>query len=310
MRVAVIGAGKWGMNHVRTLRDLGVLAAVADTSPAVCDRIRAEMPDVETCVGYESLLNAEIDAVSIATSAPTHFEIARSFLRAGKDVLVEKPITLSSEEAEALRDLAAEHGRVLMVGHLLMYHPAVVAIRDAIEAGRIGKLLSLHQERLNLGRARAVENVLWSLGVHDVAVLLYLVGCGPESVEATGHAALQPTVEDDMYLHMRFPGGIQAHLHCSWLWPELRRRLTVVGTEGMLVFDEVEKTVVLHRKRIDERLENVNEGTETLFAGSAQPLTLELQHFLDRVRDRTMPRSDAASALEVVRVLEKASKNP
>jgi predicted dehydrogenase len=256
------------------------------------------------------LLNAEIDAVSIATSAPTHFEIARSFLRAGKDVLVEKPITLSSEEAEALRDLAAENGRVLMVGHLLMYHPAVVAIRDAIEAGRIGKLLSLHQERLNLGRARAVENVLWSLGVHDVAVLLYLVGCGPESVEATGHAALQPTVEDDMYLHMRFPGGIQAHLHCSWLWPELRRRLTVVGTEGMLVFDEVEKTVVLHRKRIDERLENVNEGTETLFSGSAQPLTLELQHFLDRVRDRTMPRSDAASALEVVRVLEKASKNP
>jgi predicted dehydrogenase len=295
---------------VRTFHSLGALAAVAEADVALHPALAAEYPGVPLHADYRSLLADEaITAVVVATPAPTHGQIARDALLAGKDVLVEKPITLASAEAETLVALARERGRILMVGHLLLFQPAIQWLKAYLDGGALGRVVSLHQERLNLGRARAVENALWSLGVHDVAVLLYLMGGQePCRVEATGHCVLQPSVADDVYLHLHFSDGTQAHLHTSWLWPEKCRRLTVVGSAGMLVYDEVAQTVTLHKKRIASDLQQWDEGSEVLFRGSGEPLMLEAAHFLEGVRSRMpSPLIDGMRGAEVVRVLEQAA---
>ncbi len=256
---------------------------------------------------WQPLLQSDINAVAIATPVPTHHAIAKAFLEAGKDVFVEKPMTFTVAEAEDLVATAKAGGRVLMVGHLLLYQPAVHWLKEYLDGGKLGQIYSLHQERMKLGRARAVENVLWSLGVHDVAVLLYLVGAAPASTSFSGHCGLQAEIEDDTYLHMEFPGGIKAHLHNSWLWPENRRRLTVVGEKGMLVYDEIAQNITLHRKIIDAELQNCDGGDEVVFEGSGQPLKLEMEHFIDCIKTRATPRSDGQNGLEVVRVLETAN---
>lgn len=308
MTVGAIGAGKWGANVVRTLDDLGALAAIAEADTSRLDELRAKYPDARITSEPWDVIGSDVDAVAIATPAETHFALAKQAIEAGKDVFVEKPITLDVAEAETLAAMAEERGRVLMVGHLLLYQPAIQWIKQALEEGLIGAPVGFHQERLNLGRARAVENVLWSIGVHDVAVALYLAGDAPEWVQASGQCILQPSIEDDFYLHMRFPGGVQAHVHTSWLWPERQRVLTVIGVDGMLVYDEIAQTVTHHRKRIDAALDNQDEGSEIAFSGSGQPLTLEMQHFLECVATRKTPISDGRSAVEVLRVLAEAGK--
>lgn len=309
IRVAALGAGAWGKNVVRTLHQLGALALIVDPDAKRRAELAEQYPGVALAEGPEAAFNDPgIHAVAISTPVPTHAPLAEAAMRAGKDAFVEKPITLSAAEAEGLTQLAEAEGRVLMVGHLLMYQPAIAALREALKAGVIGKVYALHQERLNLGRARAVENVMWSFGVHDVAVLLDLVGEAPDQVWATGQRCLQPHVEDDVHLHLGFPSGVRAHLHTSWLWPEKRRRLTVVGSEGMFVLDEADQKLVLHRKGITEALANRDEGESVHFEGSGEPLALELQHFLDRIADRQAPRSDGKQGLAVVRVLEQAQK--
>ncbi len=307
MKIAVIGAGNWGINLVRNLRDLGVLSHVAEAVPALRERAAGEAPDAELLDDYTPLLGAGIDAVAIATPVPTHHAVAKAFLEAGKDVFVEKPMTLTVAEAEDLVATAAANDRVLMVGHLLLYQPAIAWLKDHLGSGELGKIYSLHQERAKLGRARAAENVLYSLGVHDVAVLLHLAGAAPTAVQFSGHCGLQAGIEDDTYLHLDFPGGLKAHLHNSWLWPEDRRRLTVVAEKGMLVYDEHAQTITLHRKTIDAELGNCDGGSEVVFEGSGQPLKLELEHFIDCVRTRAEPRSCGRNGLDVVRVLESAN---
>lgn len=308
MRTAVIGAGAWGKNIVRTLNEMSVLEAVAELSPDLRNDLAAAYPDVTLYDNIQSIVDSDIPAVFIAIPAPTHYEVAKALLEAGKDVFVEKPMTLSVEDSEELVYIAKENNRILMVGHLLLYQPAVKWIHDAIQSGAIGQLKSIHQKRLGLGRARNVENVMWSLGVHDVAVALYLVGKAPEKIEASGQRILQSNIEDDVYLHLAFPGGIQTHLHCSWLWPERERGLVVVGTDGMLVYNEIEQSVTLHRKSISSDLKNIDDGSETVYEGSGEPLKLELNHFLECVASRSTPISDGASGVEVIRVLQTASK--
>jgi predicted dehydrogenase len=196
-----------------------------------------------------------------------------------------------------------------MVGHLLLFQPAVQWIKAYLDAGALGRVFAVYQERLNLGRARSVENALWSLGVHDAAVLLYLTGQPPCHVRATGQRILQPELEDDVYLHMRFPDGTQAHLHTSWLWPEKCRRLVVVGSDGMLVYDEADQSVTLHRKRIAPDLRSWDEGSELVFHGSREPLTLEAEHFLAGVQTGARsPLIDGTQGLAVVRVLAAGSR--
>lgn len=305
MKIGVIGAGNWGKNVVRNFDELGVLSAVADASAETKDLLAEQYPGIDLFEDYAPILESEqIEAVAVVTPAPTHFEIVKSALEAGKDVFVEKPMTLKKDEASQLVDLADESGRILMVGHLLLYQPAIQWIKTQLDEGLLGKVYSLHQERVKLGRARYVENVTWSLGVHDLAVLLFLVDEEPEQIFASGHCGLTEEVEDDVYVHLSFPSGIKAHLHNSWLWPENRRGLTIVGENGMLVYDEVNQRVIHHRKTIDSDLQNQDFGEEIVFSGSGQPLSIELQHFLDCCSTRQTPISDGRNGLKVISALE------
>lgn len=308
MSVGLIGSGGWGKNIARTLHELKALGGIAEVRPDLREQLQGVYPDVPLYADHRVLMASELPAVAIATPAATHFALTQEALLAGKHVFVEKPLALSSREAEELAELAEQRERVLMVGHLLLYQPAVRWMKEYLDSGALGELWSLHQERLNLGTVRTVENALWSLGVHDVAVLLHLVGQAPERTQAAGQIALQPGIADDAYLHLAFPGGVRAHVHVSWLWPEKRRRLTVIGSRGMLIYDEGAQTVTLQRKRIGDGLKPVDEGEEIAFQGSAQPLTLELEHFLTCIRDHSRPVSDGRSAVEVVRVLEEATR--
>lgn len=308
MYVSVIGAGHWGKNLVNNFHALNALGSVAEPAPGLRAALAGQYPDLPLHADHRAALDSDVTAVVIATPVASHFALAREALLAGKDVFVEKPLTLSSAEARELVRLADEHQRLLMVGHLLLYQPAIQWIKRYLDEGHLGRLRSLHQERLNLGKVRSVENALWSLGVHDVAVLLHLVGAPPSRIEATGHRVLQPEVEDDVYLHLGFSNGIQAHLHTSWLWPEKRRRLTVVGDAGMLVFDEADQTVTLHRKTVGADLAHQDGGQEVVFQGAGEPLRLECEHFMTRLKDRGTPLSDGRSAIAVVQVLEEATR--
>ena len=308
MKVGVIGGGHWGKNLVRNFAEIGVLAGVAD--PVEGDRSRAleEAPGIELFANEKDLLAAGYDAVAIATPAATHFGIARAALEVGLDVFVEKPVTLDAAEALELHELAEKGEQVLMVGHLLLYQPAVNFITEFLRAGKMGQVYTLHQRRSKLGRVRSEENVMWSFGAHDVAVLLVLAGEAPDQIQAWGHAAITPGVEDDTYLHLEFPSGIKASLHNSWLWPRVERELIIVGEKGMLVFEEESSRVILHHKVVDGEGLHHERGEEILFEGSAQPLRLELDHFLECCQKRKTPISDGRNGFETVRVLEEASR--
>ena len=306
-QVAVLGAGVWGSNLARDLDDLGALAAVVDPAPSIRRSVAARYHGVAVHAEPADALGPDVTAVVVATPAPFHHAIAKQALLAGKDVFVEKPMTLRSSDAEELTRLAEREGCVLMVGHLLLYQPAIEYIAQQLRGGQLGQLHSLHQERLKLGRVRSEENVLWSFGVHDIAVLLHLVGSEPTDVRAVNHRVLQPEVEDDVHLHLGFGSGVRAHLHVSWLWPETRRRLTVIGSAGMLTYDEMSGAVTLHRKTVGPDLAHHDDGAEVVFQSQDQPLRLEMEHFLARVRDRGRPLSDGWDGTRVVRVLERAA---
>jgi predicted dehydrogenase len=308
MKIAVIGAGPWGKNLVKNLHALGKLGAIVEPNSEAASAMIKDYPEIPVLTSLEMLLRSDMAGVCIATPAGTHFEIAQQALKAGLDVFVEKPMVLTEADATELVALAKAERRVLMVGHLLLYQPAISFLKQALENGLIGEVYSLHQDRLNLGRARNKENALWSFGVHDVAVLVYLAESEVESANMVGHCGLQSGIEDDTYLHLTFANTMQAHIHSSWLWPETRRQLTAVGSKGMLVYDELKQTVTHVKKRIDGDLKNVDEGTEVVFEGSGEPLKLEMEHFIQCMENRSKPISDGQSGVQVVRVLELAAK--
>ncbi|KEO81023.1 Gfo/Idh/MocA family protein [Tumebacillus flagellatus] len=318
VKVAVLGAGQWGQNLVKTFAQLGALAAVVDPSPEIRKKVHADFPTVHVLESCEELLQLQakepeaqdIRAVVIATPAPTHFALAREFLLAGMDVFLEKPMTLTVEDAVEVNRIAREQEAVLMVGHLLLYQPAIQFIKSFLERGELGPLQSLHQKRLKLGRVRQNEDVLWSFGAHDLAVLHHLVGNSPQTITASGQCVLQPeaAIADDVHVHLGFAGGVHAHLHVSWLWPVQERRLMVAGTRGMLEYDEQTQTVTWHRKGVREDLSTWEEASEVVFQGDTAPLRLECQHFLDCVQHRQTPLSDGESAEQVVRVLQQAAQ--
>jgi predicted dehydrogenase len=311
MKIAVIGAGNWGKNLVRTFHELGHLGPVVEPSAANHGNITSIDPAIPILPDHSSLLtNTHISAVAIATPAHTHFEIAKAFLLADKDVFVEKPITLCSQEAAELHQIALDRQRVLMTGHLLLYHSAIDFIAGFLRSGQLGNLFTLHLERAKLGRARSAENALWSLGVHDVAVLLHLVGTPPHRVSSYAHAGLQPTIADDVYLHLDFPNNVKATLHTSWLWPEDSRCLRIIGSHGMLVYDEHSKKVLLHPQFIDADLIEHRAPPQILFESTTQPLTRELEHFIDCITQRKTPLTDGLNGLAVVQVLEQATTQP
>jgi predicted dehydrogenase len=306
LKVGVVGAGAWGKNIVRTLHDMGALGGVAEVSEELRGRLQEDYPGVPLYAEPEALFEDGVGAVAVAAPAQVHHMVAKAALSHGLHVFVEKPLTLGSDDADDLVQLAEAQDCVLMVGHLLVYQPAVTFLKHFLSEGRLGKVFSLHHERLNLGRARKVENVLWSLGVHDVAVCLHLVGEAPDTVKYVGQSVLTPGIDDDSRLALTFPSGTVGHVHNSWLWPSVRRRLTIVGELGMLVYDEPHQTVTFHDKGINPDLTNRDDGSQVVFEGEGQPLRIELEQFVQCCQDGGRPIADGRSGLEVVRVLERA----
>ncbi len=315
LRVAVAGLGYWGPNIARNLAALeGVeLAWCCDADEASRARHAAAFPSARfTADLAEVLADESVDAVSLATPVPTHAELAVRVLEAGKHCFVEKPLAQSIADAEAAVAAAAAADRTLMVGHLLEYHPGVMKLKELIDEGELGRILYIYGNRLNLGKLRADENALWSLGAHDVSVLLRLAGEEPYEIEARGESYMREGIEDVVFCFLRFPSGLAAHLHLSWLDPHKERRFTVVGETRMATFDDMalEGKITIYDKGFDEHANSYGEyitRSGDIWSpriSNVEPLRTEIQHFIDCVRNGSTAISDGAAGLRVVRVLE------
>ena len=315
MNVAVIGAGYWGKNLVRNFSALSALKAICEPDAAQAAALAKTYPGVTIAALDAVLADPEICAVAIATPAATHGALARAALEAGKHVFVEKPLCLDLDEARTLGALAKNRGLVLMVGHMLLYHPAYVALRDAVRDGRIGALRYIYSTRLSLGKIRREENALWSFAPHDISMILNLTGRLPDRVVANGEAFLSPGVADTSLSHLSFGQGLQAHIFVSWLHPFKDQRLVVVGSEGMIVFDDVqpgESKLRFYRHVVgwDGDLPSINKAeAEPLPYGTDEPLNAECRHFLSCVEREATPVSDAEEGIRVLQVLDACQRS-
>jgi predicted dehydrogenase len=311
--VALVGLGYWGPNLARNFDDLADLRWLVDASPDALEQYAARYPQARTTTSYDEVLaDDELEAVVVATPAMTHYELAKRALEAGKHVLVEKPPALSGADAEDLVATAEATKRVLMPGHLLLYHPAVRAVKQLVDVGELGEVLCVYSNRQNLGRIRTDENALWSLGVHDLSVILHLLDEEPSEAWAHGNSFLTPGVEDVVFCYLRFPSGKIAHMHLSWLDPHKMRKITVVGKEKMVVFDDMEldRKVTIYEKGPWQPSESYGEWqtrTGDIFSPKIpndEPLRVECRHFLDLVAGNGDAMEAARDGLAVVRVLE------
>jgi predicted dehydrogenase len=312
-RVAVAGLGYWGPNLARNFDELAELAWLVDLDAEQLERFSARYPSARTTNDLDDVLTDDsVDAVVIATPVPTHHALAKRALAAGKHVLVEKPPAMRAAEMDELVELAAGQDRVLMPGHLLLYHPGVLKLKELIDAGELGEVLCVYGNRQNLGIVRTNENALWSLGVHDLSVILYLLDEDPAVATAQGRDFLTPGVEDVVFCYLRFPSGKIAHMHLSWLDPHKMRRMTVVGREKMVVFDdmELERKVTVYEKSPWKRAETYGEWMTR--SGDIwipkiptdEPLRLECTYFLELVEGRHDKTKVARDGARVVRALE------
>jgi predicted dehydrogenase len=316
VNVGVVGMNYWGPNLARNFDRLADarLAWICDLDEAVLDRHRPSYKTTRFTTDLDDLLRDEtLDAVVVATPVPSHAPLARRVLEAGKDCFVEKPLALTAADAGDLVRSADAGGRVLMVDHLLVYHPAVKAMKDLVDEGTLGRTFYLYGNRLNLGIVRQEENALWSLGPHDISVMLHLVGESPAEVSATGESYLQPGVEDVVFGRITFPSGIIGHLHLSWLDPHKTRKMTVIGSKKMVVFDdmETERKVTVYDKGPVPRTETYGEYIQVRSGDihipripATEPLRIVCDRFVQAVRDRMPTPSDGVAGAEVVAVLE------
>jgi predicted dehydrogenase len=298
IRIAQIGVGNWGKNLLRNFSELADVVWVCDIDEAQ----RVDLHGTRTTTSLDEVLADDtVEAVVIATPVPTHYELARRALEARKHVFVEKPPAMRGTEIEELVELAEERGLVLMPGHLLLYHPGVRKLKEIVNSGELGDVLYVYGNRQNLGTFRTNENALWSLGVHDLSVLLYLIEEEPSEVRAHGNAFLNRGVEDVVFCYLRFPSGKMAHMHLSWLDPHKIRRITVVGNDRMAVFDDME------RERKITVYDNWRTRTGDVYSpkvDATEPLRLECEHFLRLVAGEGDRQKAARDAIPVVRVLD------
>lgn len=318
--IAVVGTGDWGANLVRNFSRLpgAKLVAVCDADAARLAKTAAQYPGVRPMADVSEVCAAgDIQGVVVSASAISHYPLAKQLLEAGKDVYVEKPLTLQVAHAEELVKIAKEKGRILMVGHLLIYHPGVQYLKKMVTEGSLGDLYYLYSQRVNLGKVRRDENALWSFAPHDLSVILHLLDAEPIDVVARGSAFLQGKVEDVVFVDLRFPGGKLAHVHVSWLDPHKLRKFTVVGSQKMVVFDDMEASekIRIYDKGVDKGGQIVGYGDSlTVRTGDIllpkislqEPLTLECKHFVDCIRERKQPLTSGEDGLKVVKVLAAA----
>jgi predicted dehydrogenase len=314
IRVAHAGVGGWGKNVVRVVGELADLAWVCDTDEGRRAEYAERYPSARTTGSFDEMLADDtVDAVVIATPVPTHHALARRALEAGRNVFVEKPPAMTVAEMEELVQLARTAGKVLMPGHLLLYHPGLAKVKELVDTGELGEVACVYGNRQNLGVIRSNENALWSLGVHDLSVILWLLGEEPAEVVAHGQDFVQPGIEDVVFCFLRFPSGRVAHMHLSWLDPHKMRKMTVVGREKMVVFDdmELERKVTVYEKGPWEPAQTYGEWrtrTGDIFSpkiANDEPLRLELQHFLRLVEEGPGEHRVAVDGLAVVRALDR-----
>jgi predicted dehydrogenase len=312
VNVGQAGLGHWGKNLVRNFDELADLTWICDSDEERGAEFGARYPNARVTASFEEMLaDDDLRAVVIATPVPTHHPLAKQALEAGKHVFVEKPPAMRAAEMEELVGLAEERGLVLMPGHLLLYHPGVQKLKELVDSGQLGDVLCVYGNRQNLGIIRTNENALWSLGVHDLSVILYLIGEQPSQAVANGNAFLNAGVEDVVFCYLQFPSGKIAHMHLSWLDPHKMRKLTVVGRDKMAVFDdmELEQKITVYDKAPEEPTGIYGEWrtrTGDVFSpkiSNDEPLKLECRHFLGLVENGWDGR-EMHDGLEVVRALE------
>ena len=323
LNIAVVGAGYWGKNLVRNFATAKRcnLKYVCDLDKAILERQKKNFPFIKVSTDLDQILaDSTIDAVVVAAEAASHFDIASKALKAGKHTYVEKPLTLKSENAKMLIRLAEDAGVKLMVGHLLEYHPAVTYMKELINEGQIGQPYYMYTQRVNLGIVRQNENAWWSLAPHDISIICYLLDSEPVSVSAHGHCYLQKDIEDVVFANINFADGKVANVHCSWLDPHKIRKMTIVGSEKMVTFDDMaasEKIRIYDKGAALKQDANTYADIVSLRFGNivipqipgGEPLACECAHFIECVLDDKPIRSDGIEGLRVVGVLEAGQKS-
>jgi len=314
--VAVVGSGYWGKNLVRNFHQLGALKWVCDQNETILKGFKSQYPDIETTTFYpQTLADPAIEGVVIATPAETHYPLAKKALQAGKHVYVEKPLVLHEEEGLELIDLAEDNGRILMVGHLLQYHPAFIKLKELVLGGELGRINYIYSNRLNLGKIRREENILWSFAPHDISMILALAGEMPEWVMATGGNYLHQKIADVTTTHLEFPSGIRAHIFVSWLHPFKEQKLVVVGDKKMAVFNDTKSwdqklSIYPHEINWENNVPIPSKAEpENIMLAESEPLGLECQQFLKCIREGCVPKTDGNEGLRVLRVLNAGEKS-
>ena len=316
-QIALIGCGQWGMNHLRIWNELGCLKAVADVAPGSLTKVKAAFPLLEVCADPSLIMKrADIDAVVIVSPASTHASLTLKALESGKDVLVEKPMALTVRDAERMTKTANRLKRILMVGHVLEFHPAIEALKKMIQEGKLGTIRYAYSNRLNFGRIRTEENSLWSFAPHDIAILLRLFGKEPQAVGCTGGAYLNEAISDVSLTSLSFKGNIHAHIFVSWLHPYKVQRLVIIGDKQMAVFDDTKpwpEKLLLYSHTVEWNEKNIPLARKAesvpVPLPEKEPLRLECEHFLCCIQNRSRPLTDGESGVRVLKVLEKAQKS-
>jgi len=311
-KICVIGAGYWGSNHIRTLSKLNALKGVVEPDNNILKSFLNTYPDIQRHSNIEDALIEDYDGFTIATPAKTHFEIAKIIINAGKHLLIEKPMTLSIEEAEELVTLADENKVNAMVGHVLLFHPAIKKIKKMIENGDIGDLQYIYSNRLNLGKVRTEENVFWSLAPHDIAIFQYLTESIPKTINATGSTFLQKGIPDSTLTQLEYDNGVKGHIFVSWLHPFKEHRLVVIGSEAMISFEDSlnEKPLKFYSKKIDIKSgvpEKIDGPVKMIPFEKRMPLEIELEYFCNHLMDVKPEISNIYHGYEVVKSLIEAS---
>jgi predicted dehydrogenase len=318
-----VGLGAWGKNLLRNFSTINQchVRMACDSDDLTCARVSEMFRGINLSTKYEDIINDDkIEAVVIATPPALHYKLAMQAIEAGKDVFVEKPLVLDLEEGKKLVAAAEDNKRILMVGHIMEYHPVSLFLKKYVEDGVLGEIYYLYSSRINLGKVRDIENSLWSFAPHDISLIMFLLDKYPRRVSAAGADYLQPDIEDVSFMTIHFADKTMAHVHVSWLDPHKERKLTIVGSKRMVVFDDTRATekVWLYDKGIDARLDyatygeylNLRVGDITLpHVPGGEPLRLECMHFLECVRNRTRPRSDGRDGLKVLSVLQAAQRS-
>ncbi len=311
-KICVIGAGYWGKNHINSLKQLSALKGIVDVDKNLIETIVDDNSKIKTYDNLNVALEKDFDGFVIATPAETHYKIAKKIIKAGKNVLVEKPMTLSVNDALDLVNLAEKHGINFMVGHVLLFHPAIVKLKEIVDNGRIGKLQYIYSNRLNLGKIRTQENVFWSLAPHDIAIFQFLTNSYPQKINATGSTFLQKGIYDSTLTHIKYENGVEGHIFVSWLHPFKEHRLVVVGSESMISFEDSikGKPLKLYSKKIDFASgipEKIDGPVELISYEKKMPLMAELEYFIENL-DKNNPKiSNMYQGLDVVKILVETS---